>query len=151
MKYIIAFVLAALPIPVKAACPAALAIYNNVEDDQFSLAFSKQQSPKAWSDIEISITGPNTNLLYELTASNGYSRSYLVPLPPQPSDESNPGANIVFFGKDLKVQDLPQSSQPAPEYIFSADLGVQLYYSTNSAEKPIVLPTGMWKLSGCAE
>lgn len=151
MKCFCAFLFFFLPLQALAACPAGLAVYNNLEDPQFSLSFSKQQNPKAWSDIEISISGPNTNLHYELTASNGYSRNYLVPLPEQTSEPESEGTKIDFFNKDLKILDLPQSAEPAPEYLFSAELGVQLYYGTNGTDKPIIMPTGMWKLSGCAE
>jgi hypothetical protein len=130
------------------ACPADLAIYSNLESKEFSLSLSKQKDPKAWSDIEISISGPNTNLHYELTESNGYARSFLVKLPVK---ENEDGTNVVFFDKKLRVTGLPQSGRPAPAFIFSADLGVQLYYGSNNSKKPIFMPTGMWKLSGCAE
>jgi hypothetical protein len=151
MKRLCALPFLVLPLPAFATCPADLALYSNVEGGAYSMSLLKQAEPKAWSDIEITITGPDANLRYELTASNGYSRNYLVPIPLLAQDDEKEGANIVFFDKDLKVLNLPQAGTPAPEYIFSADLGVQLYYSTNTTNKPVTIPTGMWKLSGCAE
>jgi hypothetical protein len=151
MRYFFALLLAVSPLPAMAACPAGLAIYQNLEDTQFSLYFSKQQNPKAWSDIEIRVVGPNINLRFELTASNGYSRNYLVPLPLKTADPESESTKIDFFDQNLKILNLPQATKVAPQYIFSADLGLQLYYSSNGTESPITMPTGMWKLSGCAE
>jgi hypothetical protein len=51
----------------------------------------------------------------------------------------------------MKQVNVPRSGKPAPEFMYAADLGIKLYYATNQTGDPILIPDGMWKLSGCAQ
>jgi hypothetical protein len=130
-----------------AACPSELAIYTHLEDGDFSLSLSKPTDPKVMSDIEVAIKGPEVELRYEFTVSNGYARYYLVSV----SGKANEDSLVSFFGKDMKLVDAPRLGQPAPEFMYAADLGIKLYYATKDSSDLIFLPDGMWKLSGCAK
>ena len=128
-----------------AKCPADLAIYHHGASDKFTLTFSKQKNPKAWSNIEADLSFGMQRLKFEFTASNGYPMEYLVSL-----DEKliNTRDNLVlFFDKNLKALSLPQAGEAAPEYIVMPEMG--LWLKELQLKSNPFLPPGMWKLSGC--
>ena len=130
-----------------AACPIEKSTYSLAKNTEFSLAFNTLKEPKAWSALGLVLKTPSRTFAYEFTASNGYETFFLVSLSPQGIEDDS--TSIYFFDKDLKTLALPQSGSNAPAYIFTPDLGQQLWYA--SLEPREYLPTEMWRLDGCME
>jgi hypothetical protein len=130
-----------------AACSADLATYAPISKSGFSLRFDKVKEPKAWSELGLTLSTPTRSSAYEFTASNGYETFYLVPLDAKPLAGEDPA--IYFFDDTMKTLPLPQTGDAAPAYIFTPTLGGQLWYA--GLEPRELLPTEIWKLSGCME
>ena len=95
-----------------AACTAERATYKLIETASFSLVFSKQKNPKAWSNIEATLKTPHRQLHFEFSAANGYPMNYLELLDKAPKQDKS--LDIAFFDHALKTQGLPQTGEPAP-------------------------------------
>ncbi len=128
------------------SCTAEKASYRHMEDQSFSISFSKQANPKAWSDIQASLHMPSRKLDFEFTASNGYEVLSMVVLT-QGIEQENTIA-VGFLNKDLKSQGLPQSGSPAAEYLYAPELGPWLWYADLQPREYI--PPGLWKLDKCS-
>jgi hypothetical protein len=128
-----------------AACTAENAVYKHIVDETFSMSLSKQNNPKAWSNIQTTLQTPSRRLDFEFTTSNGYEMQYLVLLTKGVDQKRD--IVVSFLDTNLKSQMLPQAGEPAPEYIFTPDLGLWLYYS--KLEPQDYIPPGMWKFSSC--
>jgi hypothetical protein len=133
--------------PSFAQCPADLATYSMTGADGFSINFSKQKSPKAWSNIQANLTTPTRHFDFEFTASNGYSQNYMVILSKVIKIKQE--LPIIFLDKDLNALNLPQAGEAAPQFLIAPELGAWLYYARFKTQEYI--PTGVWKLSGCLE
>lgn len=131
--------------PVFAQCPGELAVYKMPEAKGFSIRFSKQKHPKAWSNIQATLTTPTREFDFEFTASNGYSLNYMVILTKGIKiDQDLP---ILLLDKNLKALGLPEVGQTAPEYLIASALGPWLYYA--GFEHQEYIPSGVWKLTSC--
>ena len=139
------FILSFTISPALAQCPAELAIYKHNESKDFSITFSKQKDPKAWSNLQATMKTPSRHFDFEFTASNGYSINYMVILTKGIKIEQD--LPVLFLDHKLKSLDLPQAGNPAPEFIIASELGPWLYYA--GFKKQEFIPTGIWKLGGC--
>ena len=111
----------------------------------FSVSFSKQKNPKAWSNIQATLKTPTRHFDFEFTASNGYSQNYMVILTKRIKiDQELP---IMFLDKQLKVLGLPEAGEAAPEFLIASALGPWLYYA--GFKKQEFIPSGLWKFAGC--
>jgi hypothetical protein len=128
-----------------AACTAEHATYKLIEDARFSLVFSNQKNPKAWSNIEATLKTPYRQLHFEFTAANGYPMNYLELLDKVPKQDKS--IDIAFFDHALKTLGLPEAGDPAPTFLFSPQLGLWLNYAGLNPNE--YLPPGMWKLAAC--
>lgn len=128
-----------------AKCPAILAVYHHGETDKFSLTFSKQMQPKAWSNIEADLSFGKQRFKFEFTASNGYPMNYLVSLDEKFNNSQE--NSVLFFDKNLRALSLPQAGEAAPDYIVTPELG--LWLDRLQLKSNPLLPPGIWKLSGC--
>jgi hypothetical protein len=133
--------------PALAQCPADLAIYSMAEADGFSINFSKQKHPKAWSNVQATLVTPTRHFDFEFTASNGYSINYMVIL--TKGIKIKQDLPIMFLDKDLKDLGLPEAGKAAPQYLIAAELGPWLYYAGFKHQEYI--PAGVWRISGCQE
>lgn len=128
------------------SCTAEKASYRHMEDQSFSISFSKQANPKAWSDIQASLHMPSRKLDFEFTASNGYEVLSMVLL--TKDIEQNTVIAIGFLDKNLKSLRLPESGQAAAEYLYAPELGPWLWYA--DLEPREYIPPGLWKLDKCS-
>jgi hypothetical protein len=129
----------------EAGCLAENAVYRNLEDEQFSISFSEQKNPKAWSNILATLKTPHRNFDFEFTSSNGYAMQYMVLLSKNVKQDKD--IEVDFLDKDLKDILLPQVGDAAPELIFAPQLGLWMWYA-NLKEQEFI-PRGLWKLSDC--
>jgi hypothetical protein len=129
----------------QAACMAEKAVYTNLEDQEFTLSFSKQENPKSWSNIQTTLKTPLHKYDFEFTASNGYSMQYMVLLTKGVKQDED--IVVDFFDANIKSLLLPNAGEAAPEYVFSSKLGLWLNYA--NAKDQEYLPRGMFKLSQC--
>ena len=127
------------------SCNAEKASYHHMEDKSFSILFSKQKNPKAWSDIQATLHVPSRKLDFEFTASNGYEVLSMVLL--TKDIEQNTVIAIGFLDKNLKSLGLPESGQAAAEYLYAPELGPWLWYA--GLEPREYIPPGLWKLEKC--
>lgn len=127
------------------SCTAEKAVYQHLEDKNFSISFSKQKDPKAWSDILASLQVPNRKLDFEFTASNGYEVISMVLL--SKGIDQSQSISIGFLDKNLKSLGLPSSGEAAPEYLYAPELGPWLWYA--GLEPREYIPPGLWKLEKC--
>ncbi len=146
-RLFLSLVCAVLAGPALAQCPADLATYSMADAEGFSINFSKQKNPKAWSNIQATLNTPTRHFDFEFTASNGYSQNYMVILTKGIKIETE--LPIMFLDKDLKALNLPQSGEGAPQYLIASELGAWLYYAGFKTREYV--PSGVWKLSGCLE
>jgi hypothetical protein len=127
------------------ACNAEKAVYHHLEEKDFSITFSQQKHPKSWSNILATLHLPSRKLDFEFTASNGYEILSMVLLTKGVKQERD--IAISFLDRNLKSLQLPNAGEPAPEYLFTPELGLWLYYS--GLEPQEYIPPGMWKLDRC--
>jgi hypothetical protein len=113
----------------------------------FSISFSKQKNPKAWSNIQATLNTPTRHFDFEFTSSNGYSQNYMVIL--TKGIKIKKDLPIMFLDKDIKTQNLPQSGEDTPQYLIASELGAWLYYAGFKSQEYIA--SGAWKLLGCLE
>ena len=143
-----------LPVTAHAAdCTAENAVYEMADSDAASLSLPKRAERAGYSDLEISVTTPDSpeRFSFWLTASNGYGNLFAIPDDENLSDDGlivfffqNAGGRLVPYGPEL-----PDSEAPAPDAIFLPLLGSALWYGTNGGDHAVSIPTQIWYLANC--
>lgn len=133
------------------ACSGNVVHYTMDGAEGFELRLEKAKVPLAWSDFDLFLKTPTRVFRYSLTASNGYSYNYIAQEEPAlPAEAVEEGEDhsyrIYLFDAKMNVGDLPQTGNPAPDFIFIPDLGGALYYGSEPRE---FLPIAMWRLKDC--
>jgi hypothetical protein len=130
-----------------AACKGLNARYVMDDAKGFELKLQKATEPNAWSDLDAKLTTPTRTIMFNFTASNGYSTTYMV-RKDAPANAEDDASSFPFHGfdKKLKVTDLPQSATAAPKTVFTPQLGGFLWYGSEPRE---FLPIAMWRLQDC--
>ena len=144
-RIILAFGALSISLAPALACDAEHATYRHLEDKSFTISFSKQKHPKAWSNIQATLKTPARKLDFEFTASNGYEVLSMVLL--TKGIEQSRDISINFLDKNLKSLHLPEAGKPAAEFLVAPELGVWLYYS--GLDPQDYIPPGVWKLDTC--
>jgi hypothetical protein len=128
-------------------CTGLNARYEMQGAKGFILTLVKAKQALAWSDLEAELITPTRRFEFTFTASNGYSTDYMVQkdIHNEGTDEAG---NYPFHGfdKNLTTTKLPQSTTPAPMYVFTPELGGSLWYGPEPRE---FLPMAMWRLKSC--
>ena len=137
----------ALPNSAEAAdCTIDKATFIQPNAEGFTLTFRPAKEPNAWSDLEVTVKTPSQEFKFSMTASNGYSFNYLVPSWKDAPEDSE--FRLFFYGKDYKSLELPNKGSPAPEAIFTPDVGPMIYY-TKAMKVQEFLPPDMWRIGKC--
>lgn len=130
-----------------ADCPVEQAVYSLRGQPEITAGFiPARHGVSAQSDLYAFVTTTERTYWFSMTASNGYSSIYLLPVTdpyhpadandgPQPIGSAEDGASIALYPLDASLDiavNPPNKGDMAPAYLFTPELGPTLWYSPAS-------------------
>ncbi len=135
------------------ACPAERALYAS-PDGVAALRLVKTPHPvNAFSDLAIRVEARGHVFWFSFVQSMGFGRVFLGEIAdpaiedaPAPEGDGN-NDDLVVLDADLRNLSIPQSGEPAPDYIIAPAIGARFWYDL--IDRPSIA-AGPWRRIGCA-
>jgi hypothetical protein len=154
-----------------ASCPIDKAVYTQPDTKDVTAGFGLQRERSNYaSDLVFYVKNSKKTYWFGFSMPNGYGGPYIRrqidPKLVKPAkdgetpDDSLPGEGAdaemnwdAFDAKFVNLEAVPQSSDPAPAYFFSAQLGPHFWYGANgglyTGDPPTEVSRQLWHLTGC--
>ncbi len=158
-----------------APCPIDKAVYSQAGSKEVTAGFALQRERSRYaSDLVFFVKRGTKSYWFGFEMPNGYGGPYLYPQidpklvkpakegetpddsPPgsKPAEDAGTGMNFdAFDAKMVNLDRVPQADDPAPAFLFSAQLGPHFWYGANGgpyANDPAVeISRQLWQQTGC--